>query len=1341
MLIRCLPANLQTLFRWTLLEKQMDPDAVIERLRTTIKATGAMLGSPSAGTVVDETGPTSLFTRTPDLPRVTRPQGRGNRGKKAGGFRGPASSAAGSTGGHRNSAKCDRCGRDRHESRSECPANDAECHNCQKKGHFARCCRSKGASSENINWATVMESGEEVAWLTAEGSDRDKGLMHAYVDTCCSASLMPRTTAQGAIMQETRCNTNYRQTLPGDVFRTSSAASVAVKATATDGSHPIFGLRVNLTDSDTPTLLSAEECFITKDSRKSWATIKDIEGKEHKLKVERSTPSHGKPLPFIKLELASPHEVESPLPEKAMLSARVETTAEAFHRRLQHPCAARLKSTLAEQGVLITMKEAVETSNNCTHCKLKNAVLRSVPRSTSRYQESSEFGGHVAWDIGHISEPGLNGEHLFSLMVDSGTQWWDVKPMRSKAEAPDHLIKWVAFNGPPQRLLSDNAPELISVRVKMICRDSKIYLSTVPPYQSKVNGVAERAIREVRALLRITINQLQVPTSLWTVLMMGICELHNRTATRVNEDAASPYKRRFGVAPDLTFVIGDQVALKPPKSSSETKTLELPGKLHTYVATLDSHNILLYRKDGSKVTVLRAHPSSLQKGSIVRPEDTSQGPNEMAPGGSDSDTDDSGVEDNKVEERLPRASRAAAAPAIQALVVSPAPRTIHNHNDFGSEWQAQQSPRIDSGRSAGSTPRDAAAETRLQTGEYAIARYPNQRLEEFGVVKLLGDAGARSTSVAWQQLRQDHTLQPAKLDSIPTRLLGERVDLEPSGALPANVLERTRLDHAAPETARGGDEAALHTAKRRPKPSNKHDSNGTTGEPEHAKLRELISLLRFGVFGPKAPRDRNSMTLTWLLKQKQGPNNDSFTKARLVCRGFMNNAASETYIGTPRLPFLLLLLIYALCRKWQLGFLDITNAFLQVPLKEESGEAVPTVVVGSLPHLPEKCPFPEIAANEYERLKVARQELKEGETRQLGAALYGEKTSPRLFGFEFKETLRKEGFEEIEESVSLRKNNAQPDAIAANHVDDVIGAAEDVKRDVFNAVETRFQCKEASILQEAVPHVYLGVKYCLNQGSLTLSTDHYVKQFLENNSNEFKMRVREIRPSELKKGATNETSPHLQHKYKETLGVLGWATRLTPDQHVYHSEFGAHSAAPTPKHLNALKCALLALCTHQPPPIRFEKFEGTPTLHAFCDASFDRIEMQCRTGFKIYVGGDELPEENCNVIAWGTKRHKARVASSTSAELLGLLILVKTLWRYAYVVEKMWGAWPNMIIYIDSQALSQQLEKKGVSQEEPRLNPQLKYVAENLGAMKADVLLIPRELQRADSLTKMSKWW
>ena len=42
--------------------------------------------------------------------------------------------------------KCSRCGRERH-SREKCPARDAQCHNCKRKGHYSALCRQRVVST------------------------------------------------------------------------------------------------------------------------------------------------------------------------------------------------------------------------------------------------------------------------------------------------------------------------------------------------------------------------------------------------------------------------------------------------------------------------------------------------------------------------------------------------------------------------------------------------------------------------------------------------------------------------------------------------------------------------------------------------------------------------------------------------------------------------------------------------------------------------------------------------------------------------------------------------------------------------------------------------------------------------------------------------------------------------------------------------------------------------------------------------------------------------------------------------------------------------------------------
>ena len=60
----------------------------------------------------------------------------------------------------RYSHKCTRCGRTPGHSRQHCPANEAECYNCHKKGHYRSMCRSKPTST-GIQTVTTAVNHEE----------------------------------------------------------------------------------------------------------------------------------------------------------------------------------------------------------------------------------------------------------------------------------------------------------------------------------------------------------------------------------------------------------------------------------------------------------------------------------------------------------------------------------------------------------------------------------------------------------------------------------------------------------------------------------------------------------------------------------------------------------------------------------------------------------------------------------------------------------------------------------------------------------------------------------------------------------------------------------------------------------------------------------------------------------------------------------------------------------------------------------------------------------------------------------------------------------------------------
>ena len=66
---------------------------------------------------------------------------------------------------------CSRCGRSPPHGRQQCPANQATCHKCHKKGHFKHCCKTKVGIKE------VKQDGDSD--LTSDSGDEFLGTVNA----------------------------------------------------------------------------------------------------------------------------------------------------------------------------------------------------------------------------------------------------------------------------------------------------------------------------------------------------------------------------------------------------------------------------------------------------------------------------------------------------------------------------------------------------------------------------------------------------------------------------------------------------------------------------------------------------------------------------------------------------------------------------------------------------------------------------------------------------------------------------------------------------------------------------------------------------------------------------------------------------------------------------------------------------------------------------------------------------------------------------------------------------------------------------------------------------------
>ena len=132
---------------------QMDADLTLEKVKTTVRQREAVKEHSSL------LGSTLKIEKSVDYVQ---------RQHKAVGKRPmhPTSKPAGK----QQPATCSRCGRSPHP-RQQCPAREAQCNKCKKKGHFAACCRTKSAAE--VTQTPLVLDHEDVAYLNTIGSGED----------------------------------------------------------------------------------------------------------------------------------------------------------------------------------------------------------------------------------------------------------------------------------------------------------------------------------------------------------------------------------------------------------------------------------------------------------------------------------------------------------------------------------------------------------------------------------------------------------------------------------------------------------------------------------------------------------------------------------------------------------------------------------------------------------------------------------------------------------------------------------------------------------------------------------------------------------------------------------------------------------------------------------------------------------------------------------------------------------------------------------------------------------------------------------------------------------------
>ncbi len=351
---------------------------------------------------------------------------------------------------------CSRCGYD--ISHTKCPAKSSQCNKCKKYGHFAKVCKSKVETVDNV--ASSEEDIIEKYYIvddpeTDDSSDEYSHLIHAvgpsrqkkwWVDLKVNGKSIGVQIDTGA----------DRSLLPFDIFKDMGLKLPLVKSDRSFKSYTLHEL-------DVEGIVSLP------------VTYKDrtVDVKFYVVHLDQKT-------------LISGYESE-----QLGLIQRTYTINEEIDEYPELESTTGAREALFWPGMNSQIEDLVNDCTKCSEYQNKQRSETLQPTKVPAYPWCE-----IASDIFDFE-----GSH-YLLTVDYFSKYMEVDklPSMSSTSTIETLKSQVCRHGIPERLRTDNGPQFSSREFSVFCEDYGIQHVTSSPNYPQSNGEAERAIQTVKKL-------------------------------------------------------------------------------------------------------------------------------------------------------------------------------------------------------------------------------------------------------------------------------------------------------------------------------------------------------------------------------------------------------------------------------------------------------------------------------------------------------------------------------------------------------------------------------------------------------------------------------------------------------------------------------------------------------------------------------------------------------------------------------------------------------------------------------------------------------------------------
>ena len=393
-----------------------------------------------------------------------------------------------------------------------------------------------------------------------------------------------------------------------------------------------------------------------------------------------------------------------------------------------------------------------------------------------------------------------------------------------------------------------------------------------------------------------------------------------------------------------------------------------------------------------------------------------------------------------------------------------------------------------------------------------------------------------------------------------------------------------------------------------------NDVAGTKAEAiAEAKLTELATWKSEGVYDEVSDEGQSCISVRWVINEKEGPNKETVTKARLCARGFEEVQDFRTDSPTCKRESVRLVLSFIAANEWELNSIDIKRAFLQ--------------------------------SNDIEREVFIRppEEACTDKVWCLKKCVYGLADAPRNWYITFSQSLLELGciVSKYDPGVFLFFRDNKLHGITACFVDDVIwGGLEAFRRTVVAKLHEIFQV--GSIHKSAFP--FLGVALRQNEDmSIIIDQNSYAST---------------LKPIPVSTARSKERSERIssveEKQLRSLIGQLNWLSGISRPEICFDVSV-LSSKIRTATVDDLLNCNKLLKHVHSNPT--FIKFPALSveslSFVVHCDSSWNNLPNGGSQGAYVI-----MLKDNNNLVApvgWSSTKIRRVARSTVTAETLAML--------------------------------------------------------------------------------------